>query len=79
MISQEEIDELLDFLAGKPIFEPIRKECQDIADSNENLLLSIQGAEREVYQQMSELNLVKEQIAGCRRVIDESLSSQVFY
>ena len=76
-LNEEELEEFMDWMEKMgPVLGKFKKEFADIVEKSENATLELVGHEKELTNAMAELNLLREQTSACKRVVDESVSSQ---
>ena len=76
-LNEEELEEFMDWMEKQgPVLSKFKSEFLGIVEKCENMTLELVGHEKEMTNAMTELNLLREQTSACKRVVDESLSSQ---
>ena len=71
------MEEFNEWLESKgSVMDGFKAEFVAAIDKAENLNLTLFGNEKEMNALMTEMNLLREQSGACKRVVDESLSSQ---
>ena len=76
-LNAEEMEDFMDWMEKEgPVLNKVKDEFLKIVEKSENMTLELSGHEKEMNNAMTELNLLREQSSACKRVVDESLSSQ---
>lgn len=76
-LNEEEMEDFMDWMEKEgPVLNKFKDEFLKIVEKSENMTLELSGHEKEMNNAMTELNLLREQSSACKRVVDESLSSQ---
>ena len=76
-MNEQELEDFYEFLGKKGVIvESFMSEFKKVQDESENISLALFGHEKDMNSYMNEINLLREQVAASKRVVDESLSSQ---